>query len=120
MTPARLEGDWTSWKNRPHATGDDKKRKQAEAFEALNTFVRKHNGWVTSPPGKTLRIEVMKDSSAKLADELTVLGYHVARCGSVSRTTGADYVSPKTERLTRTTPNAFTECDVLEIRLDGR
>ena len=37
--PGKAKGDWTSWKNRPHATGDDKKRKQAEAFEALNTFV---------------------------------------------------------------------------------
>jgi hypothetical protein len=67
----------------------EQKRREAEAFEALNTFTRKHNGWVTSPPGKILRIEVMKDSAAKLTNKLTELGYHVAARGSTTRVTGA-------------------------------
>ena len=107
MSPARVKDTWGSWRDRPYATGDDKKRKQAEAFEALNTFVRKHNGWVTSPPGRVLRIEVMKGS--ELATKLTELGYHVARCGTVSRTTGAPANLPRwnasPERCRARSPN---------------
>ena len=41
----------------------DRKRQQAEAFETLNHFVRKHGGAITSPPGdKTLRVEAPKGS----------------------------------------------------------
>jgi hypothetical protein len=123
MSPARLKGDWTSWRDKPYAAnaGSEEKRKQGERWAALNEFVRRNGGAVTSVPGnKTLRVEVGKDSSAKLTSELARLGYNVAQCGSVTRVTGAPSISPKMERLTRTVPSAFTECDVLEIRLDGR
>jgi hypothetical protein len=33
----------------------DRKRQQAEAFEALNHFVRKHGGAILSPQGRFVR-----------------------------------------------------------------
>ena len=123
MSPARLKRDWTSWRDKPRAAnaGTEEKRKQGERWAALNEYIRRHGGAVVSVPGvKTLRVEVGKDSSAKLTSELARLGYNVAQCGSVTRITGAPSVSPRTERLTHAVPSAFTECDVLEIRLDGR
>src|SRR6476646_1190082 len=88
---AKLKSPYVDRLNRPYATGDDKKRKVAEAFEALNSFIRRYGGAVTSPPGKVLRVEVSKGSPlpAKLAE----LGYNVAACGTVTRIVGADYVS---------------------------
>ena len=121
MSPARLKGDWTSWRDKPRVAnaGTEEKRKQGERWAALNEYVRRNGGAVTSVPGnKTLRVEVPKDSllPAKLAE----LGYNVSSHGSVTRVTGAQAVSPKVERATRTVPSAFAEMDVLEIRLDGR
>jgi hypothetical protein len=108
---------WTSWKNRPYAKGDDQKKKTAEAFEALNLFVRRHGGAVTSPPSKILRIEVPKNS--ELPAKLTELGYIVAERGSVSRIIGTDYVKPSDE-LYGSRASPFAEYDVLEIRTDGK
>jgi hypothetical protein len=90
---------YIDWRNRPYATnaGTEEKRKQSERWAALNAFIRKHGGAVTSPPGKLLRIEVMKDSP--LSEKLRELGYNVAQCGSVTRVTGAPSISPRTERL---------------------
>jgi hypothetical protein len=110
---------WTSWKNRPYATGDDQKKKTAEAFEALNLFVRRHGGVVVSPPGKTLRIEIAKSLSAKLADELTALGYAVLPRGSTMRITGVDTISPAAERYVGV-QSPFCEMDCFEIRTDGK
>jgi hypothetical protein len=116
---AKLKSPYVDRLNRPYATGDDKKRKMAEAFEALNAFVRKHGGTTTSPPGKTLRIEVAKDSAAKLISKLTELGYNIAHCGFSTRIVGAAPSDPKTERRTRVVPSPFLEVCVLEIRTDG-
>lgn len=118
---AKSKNPYIDWRNRPYASnpGAEQKRKEAAAFEALNEFVRRHGGFVTSPPGKTLRIEIAKDASAKLTNELTRLGYRVMACGTTTRIVGAQALSHKAERLTGT-PSAFAEMDVLEIRLDGR
>jgi hypothetical protein len=112
--------DWTSWRNKPYASGDNQKKKQAEAFDAMNAFVRKHGGSIVSPPGnKTLRVEVPKGSA--LPAKLRELGYIVAEHGTVTRVTGVTApISAKEERITRTAPSAFAEMDVLEIRLDGK
>jgi hypothetical protein len=110
----KTKADWTSWKNRPYAAGDDQKKKQAEAFELLNSFVRHHGGSITSPPGRFVRIECPRGSA--LPDELRKLGYNISERGTV---TGVDYVKPADERFTGA-PSPFTECDVLEVRLDGR
>jgi hypothetical protein len=118
-TKTKTKDAWTSWRNRPYAAGDDRKKKQAEAFEALDSFVRRHGGFVVSPPGKILRIEVLKNSV--LPAKLRELGYIVAEHGSVTRITGVTApISPKEERLTHTVPSAFAEMDVIEIRLDGK
>ena len=122
MTPARIKDTWGSWRDRPYAVnaGTEEKRKQGERWAALNEYARRHGGAVVSVPGnKTLRVEVPKGS--ELPAKLAELGYHVAHCGTVTRVTGVTApISAKAERLTRTVPSPFTECDVLEIRLDGR
>ena len=68
--------------DRPYAS-QSRRRTEAQGapqhLQALAEFVRRHGGLVTSPPGKTLRIEIAKDASAKLTDELTRLGYRVMR-----------------------------------------
>jgi hypothetical protein len=99
MTDPKLKTKdaWTSWRNKPYASGDDQRKKQAEAFEAMNTFVRKHGGAIVSPPGKVLPIEAPKGSA--LPNELRELGYIVAEHGTVTRVTGAPSVSARTERL---------------------
>ena len=111
---------YIDWRNRPYAanTGSEEKREQGERWATLNEFVRRHGGAVVSVPGtKTLRVEVPKGSPlpAKLAE----LGYNVSSHGTVTRVSGAPSISPRDERMFGT-PSAFTECDVLEIRLDGR
>jgi hypothetical protein len=113
---------YIDWKNRPFAKDAkaEERRQQGEKWSALAEFIRKHGGAVVSVPGiKTLRIEVGKDSSAKLTSELARLGYNVAHCGSVTRVSGAPSISPRDERMFGT-PSAFTECNVIEVRLDGK
>jgi hypothetical protein len=75
---------------------------------------------VTSPPNnKTLRIEIAKNLSAKLTNELTALGYAVMPRGSTMRVVGTDTINPAAERFVGTL-SPFAEVDVIEIRLDGR
>jgi hypothetical protein len=122
MSPARLKGDWTSWRDKPFAKDAkaEERRQQGEKWSALAEWVRKHNGVVTSTPNnKTLRIEVAKNLSAKLTEELTSLGYAVLPRGSTMRVVGTDTINPAGERFVGV-QSPFAECDVLEIRLDGR
>ena len=53
MSPARLKGDWTSWRDKPRAAnaGTEEKRKQGERWAALNEYIRRHGGAVVSVPG---------------------------------------------------------------------
>jgi hypothetical protein len=109
-------------KNFAANAGAEKRREESERWAGLNTFIRKHGGAVTSPPNhKTLRIEVAKNLSAKLVDELTALGYAVMPRGSTMRVVGvAGPRDPWLERVTGVAPSPFSEVDVLEIRLDGK
>ena len=113
----KTKADWTSWKNKPYATGDDKTKQQAEAFELLNSFVRHHGGSITSPPGRFVRIECPRGSA--LPDELRKLGYNISERGTVTRLISMDYVSPSAERFTGA-PSPFCEMDVFEITLSGK
>jgi hypothetical protein len=82
MSPARLKGDWTSWRDKPYVKDakTEERRQQGEKWSALAEWIRKHGGVVTSlPNNKTLRIEIAKELSAKLTEELVALGYAVAR-----------------------------------------
>jgi hypothetical protein len=118
---AKLKAPYTDRLNPRYAVSvnAEQKRRQAEAFEALNEFIRRHGGFVTTPPGdKTLRVEVPKGSV--LPARLRELGFAIVERGSVTRVTGAQAISPKVERATRTVPSAFCEMDVFEIRLDGK
>jgi hypothetical protein len=68
---------FADWRNRPYAknANAEQKRQEAEKWSALNEFIRRLGGAVTSVPNnKTLRIEIAKNLSAKLTDELTALG----------------------------------------------
>jgi hypothetical protein len=69
---------------------DEIKRKQAEAakkrelWSALNHFCRSNNrGWLTSPPGTSIRIECPPDS--ELPDLLVDRGFTLQPLGSGSR-----------------------------------
>jgi hypothetical protein len=115
---AKLKAPYVDRLNNPRSAGDDKRKREAEAFAALNEFVRRRGGSITSPPGRYVRIECPRGS--ELPTELAKLGFAVMACGSTTRVTGADYVSAKMERLTHTTPSAFVECDLFEITLSGR
>jgi hypothetical protein len=117
MSPAKIKDTWGSWRNRPYAAGDDKKRQVAEAFESLNAFVRKHGGSITSPPGRCVRIEAPKGST--LPDELQKLGFNVVSHGSVSRVTGVGRVSPADE-FYNATPSPFAEYLLFEVTLGGK
>jgi hypothetical protein len=115
---AKTKDAWTSWKNRPYATGDDRKKQQAEAFEALNQYVQRAGGAITSPPGKFVRIEAPKGST--LPAKLVELGYNIVERGFVSRIVGAAAISPKEERLTHAVPSPFVTYTVFELTLSGK
>ena len=117
MSPARLKGDWTSWRDKPYATGDDQKKKLTEAFELLNSFVRHRGGSIKSPPRRFVSIECPRGSA--LPDELRKLGYNISERGTVTRITSMDYVSPADEKFTGA-PCPFAEYSVFEITLSGR
>jgi hypothetical protein len=89
-------------------------RRQAERWEALCELVHRHGGWVTSPPGKTMRIEALQRSS--LAAELQAAGYNVVEKGSVTRIVGATPVDRQAERDSGA-PSPFTEVAVFEIQI---
>jgi hypothetical protein len=111
--------NYIDWKNRPFAkdANAEQKRQQAERFSALAEWIRIRGGFVTSPPGKVLRIEVPKNS--ELPAKLRELGYITVSHGSISLIVGTDYVRPSDE-LYGSRASPFAEYDVLEIRTDGR
>ena len=85
---------------RTNATSAEEKRRLNEAWSALNYFVGQHGACV-SPPGKMLRIEVMKD--LLLPAKLSELGFNVRHVN----------------QNTRITPFGFLPVDVIEIAVDG-
>jgi hypothetical protein len=118
MTPKpKLKAPYTDRLNPQYGTNPNAERKQAEAFELLNSFVRHHGGSITSPPGRFVRIECPRGSA--LPDELRKLGYNISERGTVTRITSMDYVSPADEKFTGA-PSPFAEYSVFEITLSGR
>jgi hypothetical protein len=111
---------YVDWKNQPYAAnaGTEEKRRQGERWAALNEFVRRNGGAVTSTPNnKTLRIETPKDSA--LPSKLEELGYVVVSRGTVMRVTGVDHVSAHDEFYgARASP--FSEMACFEITLSGK
>jgi hypothetical protein len=117
---AKVKDTWGSWRDKPRAAnaGTDEKRKQSERWAALNEFVRRNGGAVTSTPNnKTLRIETPKGSA--LPSKLEELGYVVVSRGTVMRVTGVDRVSAHDEFYgARASP--FCEMACFEITLSGK
>ena len=119
MSSARLKGDWTSWRDKPYATGDDKKRQVAEVFAEIAEYCRRRGGAVTSPPGRYVTIECPRGSA--LPEELARLGFNIVDRGFTTRIVGADYVSPRAERLLGVAPpSPFQEMGVYEVTLGGK
>ena len=110
------KNEWTKWRDRPRdLSRSDETQKRVALWQAFTDFVRKHRGWITTPPGSrtaTLETEVGSPLPAKLAD----LGYQLVARGRVTRIVGADYVKPAAERFAGTHP-AFAERDVYDVEL---
>jgi hypothetical protein len=89
VDPAKLKGDWATWRNRPRsASRSDETEKRAALWQALNDFVREHRGWITSPLGSRVVLETERDSP--LPQKLAKLGYAISEVpGSFERVTGA-------------------------------
>ena len=105
------------WANRP-ASAQTKKvgEERKKAWTSLNEFITERGGRVTSVPyALPLRAEVGTDST--LADQLAKSGCRVVFVCRETRVTGAQAISPKVERLTRTVPSAFCEMSVYEVDL---
>lgn len=109
---------WTSWKNRPYATGDDQKKKTAEAFEILNEYVRRAGAVITSPPGKYVRIEAPKGST--LPAKLTEMGFDIVERGSVSRIVGSTNYATRLDEIMNGPPSPFVTYTVFELTLSGK
>jgi hypothetical protein len=109
---------WTSWKNRPYATGDDRKKQQAEAFEALNQYVQRAGAVITSPPGRYVRIEAPKGST--LPEKLRELGYNIVECGFVSRIVGSTNYATRLDEIMNGPPSPFVTYTVFELTLSGK
>jgi hypothetical protein len=89
---------------RPEATTDAvEQRRRDETWQALNLFVQQRSGWITSPPGRQVRIECARGSG--LPSQLTKLGFAVKSAGSTTRNGG---------------PTGFMPVDVFEFRIDGQ
>jgi hypothetical protein len=102
MSPARLKGDWTSWRDKPYAASrSDEAQKRAALWESLNAYCRENGpAWITTPPGaSTAVLEVERGSG--LPQKLAKLGYAISELpGTYERLTGAQ-LSPQAEILRR-------------------
>ncbi len=109
------------WANRPAGPSTSNKvisEERKRLWTSLNEFISQHGGRVTSTPfSSPVRLEIGTDST--LPDQLAASGLHVVFICQEARVVGAT-MNARTERMTRTVPNAFMECNVYEIRLDGK
>ena len=104
--------------NPRYGVSDDKKRRQAEAFEALVEFCRRLGGTVVSSPGRFVCIEAPRGS--ELPEKLRELGYPLSDCGSVTRIVGATNYTKRIDEMVNGTPSPFAEYLVFETTLSGR
>jgi hypothetical protein len=95
----------------------EEKRRRAEQWEILNNFVTERHGWIVSPPGKHVRIEVRENSGLPI--RLAVLGYKLRFCGTGTRLVGGGIVETITERgKQRTVTHAGPiPVEIIEVRL---
>lgn len=102
--PKHKVGLLSKWANQPRndAVADEIKRRQQEAWEALNIFISQRGGLVITPPAKMLRIEIPKDST--LPAQLEKLGFNVWHVGA----------------NTRLNVDGFLQVDVIEITVSGK
>ena len=72
------KNEWTKWRDRPrNSSRSDETQKRVALWQAFTDFVRKHRGWITTPPGSrtaTLETEVGSPLPAKLGPGLSTSG----------------------------------------------
>jgi hypothetical protein len=117
MSPARLKGDWTSWRDTPRAANAGTRRsgnraKVGGAQRVCST--QRQSGYVV-PDNKTLG-QVPKGS--ELPAKLAELGCSVAAHGTITRVAGAQPVSRSRARYQNGAVR-LTEMDVLIRLTDG-
>jgi hypothetical protein len=115
MMIAKLKSPYVDRLNPRNASGDDKKRQVAEAFEALNSLVQQCGGAITSQPGRYIRIECPKGSL--LPEKLRELGFPLSDHGSVTRITGAQSYAKRMDEIMNGAPSPFAEYLVFETTL---
>jgi hypothetical protein len=98
--PAKLKGDWTSWRNKPYAASrSDENQRRAELWESFNAYCREHRGWIVSPPGSRIAVLETERGSA-LPAKLVDLGYQVTEIANGERVIGGG-LSLTEEKLKR-------------------
>lgn len=103
VIPKHKIGLFSKWAAQPrNDTSAEEKRRNAEAWQALNEYITRQGAFVVTPPGKLLRIEIPKDPD--LPAKLIELGYAVRHAG-----TG-----------TRLTYDGVVAVNAIEISLDGK
>jgi hypothetical protein len=98
--PAKLKGDWTSWRDKPYAASrSDETQKRAELWDSFNTYCREHRGWIVSPPGSRIAVLETEKGSA-LPSRLAGLGYELTELANGERLTGGG-LSPEAQKRMR-------------------
>jgi hypothetical protein len=90
------------WLSRPYAELNAAERRREELWDALNEFVRQQKGWITSPPGRHIRIEYPEGGALPL--RLAEAGYKLRFCAGATRNVAGEIV----------------RVDVVETTLPGR
>jgi hypothetical protein len=81
-TKTKEPSKWaTRWPGSPDAMSERRRK----LWQALHEFIRDNGGWVVSPPGADLRIEIPERS--ELPAKLTELGYRPLSIGQATRLT---------------------------------
>lgn len=72
--------------------------RQRALWAALNNFIRRNGGWVTSQPD-VWPLQMGCPFTSELPAELEALGYRVASCGSITRVTHTGPVAVETFQI---------------------
>jgi hypothetical protein len=79
MTDGVNQKEINKWMARPYAELTAAERRREELWNAMNEFVRQNKGWVTSAPGRHIRVEFPQGGALPL--RLVEAGYKLRWCG---------------------------------------